>query len=109
MAKPCSFWPISLSFDNIVCTFNHTTVFHNQQACDAIVTTDSGRACLAEETVDGNLPVHLAAMGGHRMLVSKLLHHSQTLEEVPSQLRTKTVDAIMEGLIILRALLIHSL
>ena len=45
-------------------------------AVRAIVATETGRRCCLTPTDDGNLPIHLAAMSGHREIIETLLPHS---------------------------------
>lgn len=45
-------------------------------AVEAIVYTESGLRCCAVQTTDGNTPLQLAAMGGHRDVVSILVPYS---------------------------------
>ena len=45
-------------------------------AVRAIVATETGRRCCLTPTDDGNLPIHLAAMSGHRDVIEVLLPHS---------------------------------
>eukprot|EP01036_Dinobryon_divergens_P028446 gene28447-37387_t len=51
-------------------------------AVQSIVETDTGRKCCQIETVDGNRPIHLAAMSGHRSTVELLLPMELTHTDV---------------------------
>jgi len=50
-----------------------------QGAVDEICHTEQGKKCIALETVDGNLPIHLAAMVDHIDIVNTLLKYCKNL------------------------------
>ena len=60
-----------------------------EHAVNAIIKTENGKKCCEIQTVDGNLPVHLAGMAGFRNIVKILLPLS-------SQTINSTVDQILE-------------
>ncbi len=60
-------------------------------AVTAIVDTDIGRNCVNIETVDGNKPIHLAAMSGHAEVVSVLLPHTTNLPD-----ETSSIESLLE-------------
>ena len=67
-------------------------------AVTALVETEMGRKCCGISTNEGNLPVHLAAMAGHRRIVEILLPHSigvKTDEDRSVYTSTTSVDEVM--------------
>jgi ankyrin repeat protein len=58
-------------------------------AVAAIIKTENSKKCCEIQTEDGNLPVHLAGMAGHKDIVKILLPLS-------SQTVNSTVDQILE-------------
>ena len=51
-------------------------------AVNAIIETPTGQQCVSVKTMDGgNLPIHLAAMSGHKKIVEKLTDLSQPFLE----------------------------
>lgn len=59
-----------------------------------IIRTETGRRCAAVATDEGNLPIHLAAMSGHRDLVAMLLDvsPSEILSEMPQDTPRDTAE-----------------
>eukprot|EP01033_Poteriospumella_lacustris_P005383 gene5383-3833_t len=70
------------------------------QAVTKLLQTETGRRCAAIATDEGNLPLHLAAMSGHRDLLPLLLEASpeSATEELPAELRGNT-EATVEWLL----------
>ena len=67
-------------------------------AVTALVETEMGRKCCGIKTNEGNLPVHLAAMAGHRRIVGILLPHTLGIKvDAAGSVYTSTtsVDEVM--------------
>jgi hypothetical protein len=59
----------------------------------SIVATEVGKRCLGIPTEDGNLPIHLAAMSGHRDIVESIFEDSKPLIGAGFD----SVDSIMQN------------
>lgn len=80
-------------------TVLHISAEHGlKSAVAAIVRTEMGRKCCDLKTDEGNAPLHLAAMAGHREIVEILLPCSQdgkegsTVDQVMSDGMTRMAD-----------------
>lgn len=68
------------------------------EAVTSLLNTEMGRKCCGIQTNEGNLPVHLAAMAGHKLIVEILLPHTIGMNIDTSGLfytSTTTVDEVM--------------
>ena len=75
-------------------TVLHISAEHGlTSAVSEIVKTETGRKCCSIQTNEGNYPIDLAAMAGHRHIVDILLPHSI---EKKSALQSKGVEITVE-------------
>ena len=77
-------------------TVLHISAEHGlTSAVSEIIKTDTGRKCCNIQTNEGNYPIDLAAMAGHRHIVDILLPHSI---EKKSALQLKGIEITVEDI-----------
>jgi len=74
-------------------TVLHVCAEHGlQSSVNAIIATSMGQKCCKVLTVDGNAPIHLAAMGGHTEIMRALLPYSADVLDVNSSIESLLAD-----------------
>lgn len=78
----------------------HICAEHNMtEAVRSMVGTATGQRCCNIETVDGNKPIHLAAMSKNRVIIALLLPYTELTADENTLLSNKSVEDIIDYLV----------